>query len=172
MNNSAILRQTPTLLITRWLIDPNGNVYQRDAKDENIIILPRLIAVFKGGRPKGNFWMFEIIGKVHFRGSSVVLSLRGLQSFYSTYKRLWDIQYYIPKQFSEKIKHGGGSARSMGCCNFWWSDINVVESVVSALHSRPQCLPDTSHPSKLHYPRSIITVPNSKGRMLLFFRAP
>lgn len=55
MNNGAILRQTPTLLISRWLIDPNGNVYQRDAKDENIIILPRLIAVFKAGGPKGNF---------------------------------------------------------------------------------------------------------------------
>lgn len=76
MNNGAILRQTPTLLISRWLIDPNGNVYQRDAKDENIIILPRLIAVFKGGGPKGSFWMFEIIGKVDFRDSSVVLSLR------------------------------------------------------------------------------------------------
>lgn len=46
MNNGAILRQTPALLISRWLIDPNGNVYQRDAKDENIIILPRLIAPF------------------------------------------------------------------------------------------------------------------------------
>lgn len=49
MNNGAISRQTHTLLISRWLIDPNGNVYQRDAKDENIIILPRLIAVFKWG---------------------------------------------------------------------------------------------------------------------------
>lgn len=55
MNNGAILRHTPTLLISRWLIDPNGAVYQRDVKDENIIILPRLIAVFKGGGPKGNF---------------------------------------------------------------------------------------------------------------------
>lgn len=55
MNNSAISRQTPTLLINRWLIDPNGNVYQRDAKDENIIILPRLIAVFNVGEPTGNF---------------------------------------------------------------------------------------------------------------------
>lgn len=55
MNNGAILRQTPTLLISRWLIDPNGSVYQRDAKYENIIILPRLIAVFKGGGPEGNF---------------------------------------------------------------------------------------------------------------------
>lgn len=79
MNNGAILRQTPILLISRWLIDPNGNVYQGDAKVENIIILPRLIAVFKrgrGGRPKGNIWMFEIIGKVVLRRSSVVLSLR------------------------------------------------------------------------------------------------
>lgn len=59
MNNGAILRQTPTLLISRRLIDPKGNVYQRDAKDENIIILPRLIAAFKGGgeRAKGNSWM-------------------------------------------------------------------------------------------------------------------
>lgn len=54
MNNGAISRQTPTLLISRWLIDPNGNVYQRDARDENIIILPRLIAVFKEGQPKGS----------------------------------------------------------------------------------------------------------------------
>lgn len=43
------------LVISRWLIDPHGNVYQRDAKCENIIISPRLIAVFKrrergGGR--------------------------------------------------------------------------------------------------------------------------
>lgn len=74
MNNVAILRQTPTLLISRWLIDPNGNVYRRDAKDKNIIILPRLIAAFEGGGPKGNFWMFEIIEKVEFRGSSVVSS--------------------------------------------------------------------------------------------------
>lgn len=76
MNNGAILRQTPALLISRWLIDPNGNVYQRDSKDKNIIILSCLIAVFEGGGPKGNFWMFEIIGKVDFRASSVVLSLR------------------------------------------------------------------------------------------------
>lgn len=58
MNNGAILRQTPTLLISRWLIDPNGNVYQRDAEVENIIILPRLIAVFKrrwGGGAKREF---------------------------------------------------------------------------------------------------------------------
>ncbi len=55
MNNGAILRHTPTLLISRWLIDPKGNVYQRDAKDQNIIILPRLIAVFKGGGAKREF---------------------------------------------------------------------------------------------------------------------
>lgn len=76
MNNGAILRQTSTLLISRWLIDPNGNVYQRDGKDENIIILPRVIAVFEGRGPRGNFWMFKIIRKVNFLGSSVVLSLR------------------------------------------------------------------------------------------------
>lgn len=99
MNNGAISRQTPTLLISRWLIDPNGNVYQRDAKVKNIIILPRLIAVFNGGA-KGNFWMFEIIGKVDFKGSSVVLSLRVCSSFIALIKRLWDIQYYIPKHFS------------------------------------------------------------------------
>lgn len=81
MNNGAILRQTPTLLISRWLIDPNGNVYQRDGKEENIITLPLVIAVFEGGEPKGNFWMFKIIGKVDFRGSSVVLSLRVCSGF-------------------------------------------------------------------------------------------
>lgn len=32
MRNGAILRRTPTLLISRWLIDPNGDVYQGDAK--------------------------------------------------------------------------------------------------------------------------------------------
>lgn len=53
MNNGAILRQAPTLVISRWLIDPHGNVYQRDTKCENIIILPRLIAVFKGGGEEG-----------------------------------------------------------------------------------------------------------------------
>lgn len=140
MNNGAISRQTHTLLISRWLIDPNGNVYQRDAKDENIIILPRLIAVFKwggGDGAEGNIWMFEITGRVDFRGSSVVLSLRGLQSFYSTYKRLWDIQYYIPKQLRQRIKHGSGSARSGRCCNFWWSGISVVESAVPAPRSDP-----------------------------------
>lgn len=42
------MRQTLTLLIRHWLIDPNGNVYQGDAEDENIIILPPLIAAFKG----------------------------------------------------------------------------------------------------------------------------
>lgn len=31
---------------------------------------------------------------------------------------------------------------------------------------RPQRRPDTAHPSKLHYPRSIITAPSSKHRML------
>lgn len=127
MNNGAISRQTHTLLISRWLIDPNGNVYQRDAKDENIIILPRLIADFKGWGwgAEGNIWMFEITGRVDFRASSVVLSLRGLQSFYSTYKRLWDIQYYIPKQLRQRIKHGGGSAGSRRCCNFWRSGTSV-----------------------------------------------
>lgn len=62
MNNGAILRQTPALLISRWLIDPNGNVYQRDAKDENIIILPRLIAPFKregGGGACGNLNVWD-----------------------------------------------------------------------------------------------------------------
>lgn len=88
MNNGAILRQTPTLLISRWLIDPNGNVYQRDAKGENIIILPRLIADFMGGRPKGNIWMFAIIAKVDFRVPSVVLSLRVCSRFYSAYKKV------------------------------------------------------------------------------------
>jgi len=47
--------------------------------------------------------------------------------FYSTYKRLWDIQYYIPKQFSKMIKRGRYGAPER-CCNLWWSDINV-ESV-------------------------------------------
>lgn len=49
MNSGAISRQPPTLLISRWLIDPNGSVYQWDAKVKNIIILPRLIAVLKRG---------------------------------------------------------------------------------------------------------------------------
>lgn len=61
MNNGAILRQTPALLISRWLIDPNGNVYQRDAKDENIIILPRLIAPFKREGGGGCKWEFECL---------------------------------------------------------------------------------------------------------------
>lgn len=61
MNNGAILRQTPALLISRWLIDPNGNVYQRDAKDENIIILPRLIAPFKREEGGGAMWEFECL---------------------------------------------------------------------------------------------------------------
>lgn len=43
------------MLISRWLIDPNGNVYQRDAECENIIILPRLIAVFKGRGARREF---------------------------------------------------------------------------------------------------------------------
>lgn len=38
MRNGAILRRTPTLFISRWLIDPNGDVYQGDAEKENIII--------------------------------------------------------------------------------------------------------------------------------------
>lgn len=59
MNNGAISRQTPTLLISRWLIDPNGNVYQRDAGDENIIVLPRLIAVFKEEQPKGSLDIWD-----------------------------------------------------------------------------------------------------------------
>lgn len=110
MNNGAILRQTPTLLISRWLIDPKGNVYQRDAKDENIIILPRLIAAFKGGGGRGageREFLDEITGKVDFWKSSVVLSLRALQSFYGTYKRLWDSPCYITKVFCKRIKHGG-----------------------------------------------------------------
>lgn len=37
---------------------------------------------------------------------------------------------------------------------------------------RPQHWPDTPHLSKLHYPRSIITAPNSKERKFLFFRGP
>lgn len=95
MNNGAILRQNPTLLISRWLIDPNGNVYQRDGKEENIIILPHVIAVFEGGEPKGNFWMFEIIGKVDFRGSSEVLSLRVCSRFIALIKgyEIFNITY-------------------------------------------------------------------------------
>lgn len=54
MNNGVILRQTPTLLISCWLIEPHGSVYRGDARDETVIILPRLIAAFKQGRPKGN----------------------------------------------------------------------------------------------------------------------
>lgn len=42
------------MLIRCWLIDPKGNIYQRDARGENIITLTCLIEVFKEGRPKGS----------------------------------------------------------------------------------------------------------------------
>lgn len=63
MNNGAVSMQIPTFLISCWLIDPNGNVYRRDA-GENIIILPRVIAAFKEGQPKGswNIWDHREIG--------------------------------------------------------------------------------------------------------------
>lgn len=88
MNNGAILRQTPTLLISRWLIDPNSNVYQRDTKDENIIILPRLIAVFIGGVAK---WEFQDVWdhrESRFQSFLCGFVSEGLQSFYSTYRRV------------------------------------------------------------------------------------
>ena len=113
MNNGAISRQTPTLLISRWLIDPNGNVYQRDVRDENIIILPRLIRVFKEGWPKGNLDVWDHRESRFHRLLGGFLS-EGLRSLYSTYKRLWGIQYYIPKQFSKKIKHSGYGAPETG----------------------------------------------------------
>lgn len=42
-----------------------------------------------------------------------------------------------------------------------------MELVVSSLH-----WPDTTHPSKLHYPRSIITAPNSKHLNAFIFLRP
>lgn len=113
--------------------------------------------------------MFEIIGKVDFRGSSVVLSLRVCGRFIALIKRLWDIQYYIPKQFSLRIKHGGYRAPEAGDAVISGGQISIVESVVPAVRSESSTGQSTTHPSKLHYPRSIITAPNCKDRMLSYF---
>lgn len=103
--------------------------------------------------------MFEILGKVDLRGSCVVLQL-----FYRTYKRLWGIQYCTPKQFSERIKHVGCRPPEAGDAAISDGEKSVGEISGTCPQFRPQDRPDTAHPSKLHYPKSIRTAPKNSQK--------
>lgn len=81
--------------------------------------------------------MFEIIRKVDFRGSSVVLSLRVCSRFIALIKGYGIFNITHLNNLARELNMVVWSTRSRGCCNFWWSDINIVESVVPTLHSDP-----------------------------------
>lgn len=107
--------------------------------------------------------MFEILGKVDLRGSCVVLQL-----FYRTYKRLWGIQYCTPKQFSERIKHVGCRPQEAGDAAVSDGEKSVGEISGTCPQFRPRDRPDTAHPSKLHYPKSIRTAPKNSQKWAAF----
>lgn len=151
MNNGAISRQTHTLLISRWLIDPNGNVYQRDAKDENIIILPRLIAVFKAGgaggqkgisgclRSQGE-WILEVPLWFCLWGvcSRFIALIKGYGIFNITYLNNWD------RELNMAVGAPGAG------------DAVISGGQVSALWSRPYP-PRAQTPALAWHPSSIKT---------------
>lgn len=107
--------------------------------------------------------MFEIMGKVDLRGSCVVLQL-----FYRTYKRLWGIQYCTPKQFSKRIKHVGCRPPEAGDAAISDGEKSVGEISGTCPQFRPWDRPDTAHPSKLHYPKSIRTAPKNSQKWTAF----